>query len=78
MQYPHGCVEQTTSSVFAGLYLNDITDLSDGQKKFIDNATKAAINRLKGFQTSSGGLSYWPGLNSADEWGTNYAGHFFN
>ena len=76
VQYPHGCVEQTTSSVFAGLYLNDITDLSDGQKKFIDNATKTAINRLKGFQTSSGGLSYWPGLNSADEWGTNYAGHF--
>ncbi|MES2514112.1 MAG: MG2 domain-containing protein [Bacteroidota bacterium] len=76
VQYPHGCVEQTTSSVFAGLYLNDVSDLSDNQKKFIDNATKAAINRLKGFQTSSGGLSYWPGLNAADEWGTNYAGHF--
>lgn len=76
VQYPHGCVEQTTSSVFAGLYLNDITDLNNAQKEFIDKATKAAINRLKGFQTSSGGLSYWPGLNSADEWGTNYAGHF--
>ncbi|MBI3518239.1 MAG: hypothetical protein HY062_02630 [Bacteroidetes bacterium] len=76
VEYPHGCVEQTTSSVFAGLYLKDITELSTNQKAFIDNATKAAINRLKGFQTSSGGLSYWPGLNSADEWGTNYAGHF--
>ncbi|MCD6018648.1 MAG: hypothetical protein K0S53_1769 [Bacteroidetes bacterium] len=76
VQYPHGCVEQTTSSVFAGLYLNDISDLSSNQKTFIDNATKAAINRLKGFQTSGGGLSYWPGLNTADEWGTNYAGHF--
>ncbi len=76
VEYPHGCVEQTTSSVFAGLYLKDITELSNNQKAFIDNATRAAINRLKGFQTSSGGLSYWPGLNSADEWGTNYAGHF--
>ncbi len=76
VQYPHGCVEQTTSSVFAGLYLNDISDLTKEQKSFIDNATKAAINRLKGFQTSSGGLSYWPGLNNADEWGSNYAGHF--
>lgn len=76
VQYPHGCVEQTTSSVFAGLYLNDITDLSANQKAFIDNATKAAINRLKGFQTPSGGLSYWPGSNTADDWGTNYAGHF--
>ncbi|MES2566620.1 MAG: MG2 domain-containing protein [Bacteroidota bacterium] len=76
VKYPHGCVEQTTSSVFAGLYLNDVSDLSNNQKSFIDNATKAAINRLKGFQTSGGGLSYWPGLNTADEWGTNYAGHF--
>lgn len=76
VQYPHGCVEQTTSSVFAGLYLNDISELSTNQKAFIDNATRAAINRLKGFQTSSGGLSYWPGLNAADEWGSNYAGHF--
>lgn len=76
VQYPYGCVEQTTSSVFAGLYLNDIMDLSKEQKTFIDNATKAAINRLKGFQTASGGLSYWPGLNNADDWGTNYAGHF--
>jgi len=76
VQYPHGCVEQTTSSVFAGLYLSDMTDLSNNQKKFIDNATKAAINRLKGFQTSTGGLSYWQGLNAADDWGTNYAGHF--
>lgn len=76
VQYPHGCVEQTTSSVFAGLYLNDISDLSSNQKTFIDNATKAAINRLKSFQTPSGGLSYWPGSNNADDWGTNYAGHF--
>ncbi|MFO0322486.1 MAG: hypothetical protein ACK504_08660, partial [Bacteroidota bacterium] len=76
VQYPHGCVEQTTSSVFAGLYLNDITDLSKEQKDFIDHATKMAINKLKEFQTASGGLSYWPGLNIADEWGTNYAGHF--
>lgn len=76
VQYPHGCVEQTTSSVFAGLYINDITDLSAEQKTFIDNATKATINRLKQFQTASGGLAYWPGLNTADDWGTNYAGHF--
>lgn len=76
VEYPHGCVEQTTSSVFAGLYINDISELSTAQKQFIDRATKAAINRLKQFQTASGGLSYWPGLNNADDWGTNYAGHF--
>ncbi|MCD6065293.1 MAG: alpha-2-macroglobulin domain protein [Bacteroidetes bacterium] len=76
IQYPHGCVEQTTSSVFAQVFLEDVIELSADQKKVIQSNIKAAIQRLKGFQTASGGLAYWQGLNSADEWGTNYAGHF--
>lgn len=76
IQYPHGCVEQTTSSVFAQLYLDDIMELSAAQKKTTEGNIKDAIKRLKLFQTPSGGLSYWPGLNTADEWGSNYAGHF--
>ncbi len=76
IQYPHGCVEQTTSSVFAALYLSDLIELNPAYKTLIDQATKAAINRLKSFQTPSGGFSYWPNLNEADNWGTTYAGHF--
>lgn len=76
LEYPHGCVEQTTSSVFAALYLNDIIELTATQKATIDKNVKAAIQRLRSFQTFSGGLSYWPGLNEADDWGSNYAGHF--
>ncbi|WP_423736638.1 alpha-2-macroglobulin family protein [Chitinophaga caseinilytica] len=76
IQYPHGCVEQTTSGVFPQLSLGTIMDLSDKQKADVDHNIKAGINRLKGFQTTDGGLSYWPGLSNADEWGTNYAGHF--
>uniref|UniRef100_UPI004047BE35 alpha-2-macroglobulin family protein n=1 Tax=Flavobacterium sp. TaxID=239 RepID=UPI004047BE35 len=34
------------------------------------------IQRLNSFQTSSGGLSYWPGSTYSDDWGTSYAGHF--
>jgi uncharacterized protein YfaS (alpha-2-macroglobulin family) len=76
MQYPHGCVEQTTSAVFPQLFLADLMKLSDDKKKKIDMNIKAGINRLKNFQTSSGGLSYWPGENYPSEWGSNYAGHF--
>ncbi len=76
IQYPHGCVEQTTSGVFPQLSLSTIMDLSDKQKAEVDHNIKAGINRLKGFQTTDGGLSYWPGTGTADEWGTNYAGHF--
>lgn len=74
--YPHGCIEQTTSAVFPQLFLADIMDLSSNAKIQIDRNIKAGIERLKLFQTSSGGMSYWPGENGASEWGTTYSGHF--
>lgn len=77
IQYPHGCVEQTTSSVFPQLFLTDVLDLSAEQKAKIQSNITDGINRLKSFQLSSGGMTYWPGAYSeATEWGTNYAGHF--
>ncbi|NRF40053.1 alpha-2-macroglobulin [Pedobacter foliorum] len=76
MQYPHGCVEQTTSGVFPQLFLNKLTAMNEQQKATTERNIKAGINRLKGFQTTDGGLSYWPGEGSSDEWGTNYAAHF--
>jgi len=77
IRYPHGCVEQTTSSVFPQLYLSDVLDLTSDQKNKIQSNVTEGINRLKTFQLSSGGMTYWPGAYSeASEWGTNYAGHF--
>ncbi len=76
IQYPHGCVEQTTSGVFPQLLLDKLTPLSTQKKTEVERNIKSGINRLKGFQTTDGGLSYWPGQGNADEWGTNYAGHF--
>ncbi|MBS7563752.1 hypothetical protein KHS38_04995 [Mucilaginibacter sp. Bleaf8] len=76
VQYPHGCVEQTTSSAFPQLYLGQLIDLSQRQKAETDRNIKSTIARLNGFQLPNGGLTYWPGSGDADEWGTNYAGHF--
>jgi len=76
IRYPHGCVEQTTSSVFPQLFLADIFDLTFDKKKNIENNIKSAINRLSNFQQTDGGLSYWIGENTANDWGTSYAGHF--
>jgi len=76
LQYPHGCVEQTTSSVFPQVYLTDIMELNSDYKATIDRNIKAGIKRLHGFQTGSGGFSYWPGYYEADDWGSTYAGHF--
>ena len=76
IRYPYGCVEQTTSSVFPQLYLEEISNLSEGKKRRIKGNIQSGIRRLMGFQTSRGGLSYWPGSSSDNDWGTSYAGHF--
>ncbi len=76
MRYPHGCIEQTTSSVFPQLFLADITELSDKQLTRVQANVKSGIDRIVKFQTALGGFSYWPGQSDDNDWGTNYAGHF--
>lgn len=76
IRYPHGCVEQTTSRVFPQLFLADIFDLTDRKKQQIQTNIENGVKRLSHFQQPSGGLSYWIGENSANDWGTSYAGHF--
>ncbi len=74
--YPHGCVEQTTSAVFPQLFLSDVMELDNRVKPKIEENIKAAIHRLRSFQYSDGGLSYWPNGTESSDWGTSYAGHF--
>ena len=76
VQYPHGCIEQTTSAVFAQLYLDKLIKLPDSKKPEVQRNIEAAINKLKTFQLTSGGFTYWPGNSYPNFWGTNYAGHF--
>jgi alpha-2-macroglobulin len=76
IHYPYGCIEQTTSSVFPQLFVGDVMKLNENMKKRTERNIKAGIDRLRKFQTSSGGMGYWPGDNEPSDWGTNYAGHF--
>jgi len=76
IKYPHGCVEQTTSGVFPQLYLSDIFDLKYERKQEIQSNIENGIKRLGNFQRPNGGMSYWMGENTANDWGTSYAGHF--
>ncbi|MGB1032937.1 MAG: alpha-2-macroglobulin family protein, partial [Flavobacteriales bacterium] len=76
LRYPHGCVEQTTSKAFPQLFLNAVVELTDQQNAVMESNISNAIKRLALFQTSDGGLGYWPGASAANEWGTSYAGHF--
>ena len=77
IRYPHGCLEQVTSSAFPQLYLNDIADIDEERKQQIQRNVTAAIQKLSQYQVGSGGFSYWPGNNDPDDWGSSYVGHFF-
>lgn len=76
IQYPYGCLEQTLSGGFPQLYAAKLLDLNDQQKEDIPQNIEATINRLKQFQTATGGFAYWPGNSGPDHWSTSYAGHF--
>jgi uncharacterized protein YfaS (alpha-2-macroglobulin family) len=73
--YPHGCIEQTSSKIFPQLFLGDLVKLTNYQSEELERNVMAGINRLRSFQVASGGFSYWPGSDYADEWGSSYAGH---
>ncbi len=74
MDYPNGCIEQTTSTAYPLVVLKDllpemgITVNEADLKKF----SEAGVKRLLSFQTTSGGLSYWPGSDSPHVFGTTF------
>ena len=74
--YPYGCVEQTSSQLYALLAASDALGLEPGdtgRRKALKNMIGAGIARLWSLQTPSGGLGYWPGASYPDDWGTAYA-----
>lgn len=80
VRYPHGCLEQVVSAVLAQLYLPQLANLDDIARARVENNVQAGLDRLRGFQVSSGGFAYWPGGYAAADgrngWVTNYVGHF--
>jgi uncharacterized protein YfaS (alpha-2-macroglobulin family) len=76
IQYPHGCLEQTTSAAFPQLYLNSVIDMSEKDRAAASYNVKAALYKLKNFVGYEGGFTYWPGESSYNDWTTSYAGDF--
>ncbi|MCH9684464.1 MAG: hypothetical protein K0V04_23720 [Deltaproteobacteria bacterium] len=74
--YPHGCVEQTTSSTLPLLAARDILPRL-GVTRFGDDELrkmiKAGVDRLATMRTGGGGLAYWPGGHDPNPFGTAYA-----
>ncbi|MCX4244785.1 alpha-2-macroglobulin family protein [Paraliomyxa miuraensis] len=74
--YPHGCVEQTTSSTLPLLAAREILPRL-GLVRYTDQQLRdmieAGVERLSTMRTSTGGLAYWPGGYEPNPFGTAYA-----
>jgi len=77
LEYPYGCVEQTTSAAFPQLFLDQFIELNSDAKNRRDININYAIQRLNSMLLPGGGFGYWPGATDPNEWGSSYAGHFF-
>ncbi|MBZ4417214.1 alpha-2-macroglobulin [Myxococcus sp. RHSTA-1-4] len=78
VQYPYGCVEQTTSSTRPLLFVSELLDDVDPtltKGRDVGDMVLAGINRVLSMQTPSGGFAYWPGQTTPVDWGTAYATH---
>jgi len=76
IDYPHGCIEQTTSAAFPQLFLANVIDVDSRVAAEMRSNVDAGLRRLKMFQQPNGGFSYWPGEDGVNDWGSIWAGHF--
>lgn len=72
IEYPHGCAEQITSKALSQLYLKEFADLSEAQKKEVDEHVKIVLQKLMNYQTNEGGISYWPNSSYANPFASAY------
>lgn len=74
LEYPHGCIEQTTSGTYPLIVLADLLP-SIGVSlppQEIRKFASAGVERLMKFRTPSGGLAYWPGEGNPHAFGTAF------
>lgn len=78
LDYPYGCLEQTTSRVLPWLAIDDMRQIFPQMAEASDEKVKRvitdAVDTLVSMQTPSGGLAFWPGGREPFLWGSAYGG----
>lgn len=78
LNYPYGCLEQTSSAMMPWLAVDDlktyIPSLQDTSREKINQTLQDGVNRILSTQTRDGGLAYWPGGDRANDWASAYGG----
>jgi uncharacterized protein YfaS (alpha-2-macroglobulin family) len=73
VEYPYGCVEQTSTRLVPLLALADLGKTYPLGIENADAYVKEAFGRLETMQTSEGGFGYWPGAEETHFYATAYA-----
>ncbi|MDO9531630.1 MAG: alpha-2-macroglobulin family protein, partial [Deltaproteobacteria bacterium] len=76
LNYPYGCVEQTSSGVLALAALRGAIQkglVSGVSLAETDQYLNRGVQRILSLQTDSGGFAYWPGQREPHVWGSIYA-----
>ncbi len=76
LNYPYGCIEQTTSGMLPWVALREFRPMLPGLTRSdeqIAEVVEKAIARIISMQNRDGGLGYWPGASS-ELWGSAYGG----
>ncbi|OOG60751.1 hypothetical protein B0E47_02430 [Rhodanobacter sp. B05] len=80
LDYPYGCIEQTTSKGYAALVLDGATAKALGGPVMSDEVRKAAVesalSRIASFQASNGHFSFWGGSSPIETFTTPYVVDF--
>lgn len=77
LHYPYGCLEQTLSSLLPWLAVTELGPVFPELAARVDEAPKViqkGVDRILGMQGWHGGMGYWSGSDSANLWGSAYAG----
>ncbi len=77
LRYPHGCLEQTISSMIPWTAAGELRDIIPSLAKHDDvhirrNIDKA-VERILSMQLDDGSFGYWPDSRESVNWATSYA-----
>ncbi len=73
VEYPYGCVEQTSSGLIPLVALGELAQQYPLGIDDIESYLSAGVARLRSMQVDGGGLGYWPGARRPHLYGTAYA-----
>ena len=81
LHYPYGCIEQTVSTAFPLIYLEDLArqltpEMFGKGKPSPAVFVQHGIRRVATMQLVDGSFTLWPGGTLPHPWGTVYATHF--